>query len=430
MKATMMVVSGLCALAFGLGTTTKALAAPPCSEQVTRATVVPCAIGASLAARSEQLGLVALDGRRRSAAVLLPSNPAVTLTGALPFDPSTTERTPLWSAALSQEVEIAGQRGARLDVVAAEHRAQQGRLTIAQRQTAADALLAYFDALASRDDLAVAERLMNLAKALKTVASARADVGVGSDLDARLADAAAIRLAQIRIAAEQRVATTSATLTTLLGLNPLLERPQIDGDLAPLAIGDLPTTALVETALTRRAEVAVLIAERQAQEQRVKLFQRLRIPNPTFSVFARRDWIGERAVGIGISFPIPFPAPLGRTYAGEIAETTALTRRTDIQTESMQRAIRLEIIKAAEVVSARKRQLELYTPEQIQKTGSAVDAIAEELVAKRLPVREALIAQQGLIEVLSGYVEARRALCFATVDLARAAGIELERGMW
>jgi len=427
MKATMMVVSA-CALTLGLGTATNALAAPSCSEQITRATVIPCAIEASLGARSEQLGLVVLDGRRRSAAVLLPSNPALTLTGGLPVDPSTTERTPLWSAALSQEVEIAGQRAARLDVVAAEQRAQRGRLIVAQRQTAADALFAYFDAIASREDLKVAERLMSLAKALQTVASARAEVGVGSDLDARLAEAATIRLAQARIAAEQGVATTSATLMTLLGLNPLLERPQIDGELAPLVVADLSGAALVETALSRRADVTVLAAERQAQEQRVKVFERLRIPNPTFSVFARRDWIGERAIGVGISFPIPLPAPVGRTFAGEIAETNAFVRRAETQIEAMHRAIRLEVVKAVEVVSARKRQLDLYTSEQVKKTGSALDALAEELIAKRLPVREALIAQQGLIEVLSGYVEARRALCFATVELARVAGIELERG--
>ena len=429
MKATTMVVSAACALTLGLGTAPRALAMPSCNERITRTTVVPCAIEASLAARSEQLGLIALDGRLRSAAALLPSNPALILTGGLPFDPSTTERTPLWSAALSQEVEIAGQRGARLDVVAAEQRAQRARVTVAHRQTAADALFAYFDAIASREDLKVAERLVSLAKALKTVASARAEVGLGSDLDARLAEAAAIRLTQTRIAAEQRVASTSAALTTLLGLNPLLERPQIDGGLTPLAIVDLPAAALVETALTRRADVTVLAAERQAQEQRIKMFERLRIPNPTFSAFARRDWIGERVVGVGISFPIPLPAPIGRTYAGEIAEATAFVRRAETQIEGIHRAIRLEVVKAVEAVSARKRQLDLYTPEQIQKTGSAVDAIAEELTAKRLPVREALIAQQALIEVLSGYVEAQRALCFATVELARAAGIELERGV-
>jgi len=428
MKATTRIVTAACALTLGVGTATNALSTPSCSEQITRATVIPCAIEASLGARSEQLGLVALDGRRRSAAVVLPSNPTLTLTAGLPFDPSTTERTPLWSAALSQEVEIAGQRGARLDVVAAEQRAQRARLTVAQRQTAADALFAYFDAIASREDLNVAERLMKLANALKTVASARAQVGVGSDLDARLAEAAAIRLARTRIAAEQRVATTSASLTTLLGLNPVLERPQIDGELIPLATADLPAAVLVETALTRRADIAVLAAERQAQEQRIKVFERLRIPNPTFSAFARRDWIGERVVGLGISFPIPLPAPVGRTYAGEIAEATAFVQRAETQIEAGHRAIRLEVVKAAEVVYARKRQLELYTPEQIQKTGSAVDAIADELIAKRLPVREALIAQQALIEVLSGHVEAQRALCFATVELARVAGIELERG--
>jgi cobalt-zinc-cadmium efflux system outer membrane protein len=429
MKVTTMVVGAACALTLGLlGTAARADTAPSCNERITRASVVPCAIEASLGARAEELGLVALDGRRRSAAVLLPSNPTLAITGGLPFDPSTTERTLLWSAVLSQEVEIAGQRGARLDVVAAEQRAQRSRLIIAQRQTAADALLAYFDAIASREDLKLAERLMSLATALRTIAAARAEVGMGSDLDARLAEAAAIRLANTRIDAEQRVASTSAALASMLGLNPLVAPPRIDGELAPLAVADLPAAALVETALARRADMAALAAERDAQAQRVRVFERLRVPNPTFSAYARRDWIGERVVGVGISLPLPLPSPVGRTYAGEIAEATASTQRAETQIEGTRRAIRLEVVKAFEVASARKRRLDLYTSDQIETTGRSLDAIAEELVAKRLPVREALVAQQVLIEMLSGYVEARRALCFATVELARVAGIEIERG--
>ncbi|MET0593475.1 MAG: TolC family protein, partial [Polyangiaceae bacterium] len=416
-------------LTLGLATAATAGAASACRQQITRENVIPCAIEASLDAREEQLGLVALDGRRRSAGAWLPSNPTVAVTGGLPFDPSTTERTPLWSAALSQEVEIAGQRGARLDVVAAEQRAQRGRVTRAQRQTAADALLAYFDVIASREDLKIADRLMSLATALRTVASARAEVGMGSDLDARLAAASAIRLANTRIDAEQRVATASSALASMVGLNPLLERPAIDGELVPLAVGDRPAAALVEIAISQRAEFGVLAAEHTAQEQRIKVFERLRVPNPTFSAFIRRDWIGERAIGVGLSVPIPLPAPVGRTYAGEIAESAALARRTETQLERLRRSIRLEVVKAVEIVSAKKQQLELYTPEQIEKTGRALDAIAEELVAKRLPVRDALLAQQTLIEVLSGHIEARRALCFATVELARVAGIEIERGV-
>ena len=40
--------------------------------------------------------------------------------------------------------------------------------------------------------------------------------------------------------------------------------------------------------------------------------------------------------------------------------------------------------------------------------------------------RDALLMQQSLIDYLFAHVEARRQLCFASVELARAAGVPLE----
>ena len=429
MKTIPMLACAACAFAIAFGSTKGARSAPSCSEKITRASVVPCALEASLALQSERLGLAAAEGRHRSAAVLLPSNPALSVTGGLPIEPSATERTLMWSASLAQELEIGGQRAARIGVAGAEQRAQQGRIVVAQRQAAADALAAYFEVVASAENLRIISRLAPVGNALREVGRARADVGVGSSVDAVLAEGAAIRLGQAQIAAEQHAAIALAALSTLLGLNPIEARPLVEGDLTPLDVATVGREILIEGALARRADVAVLMAERESQEQRVNLFERLRIPNPTLSVFARRDWIGERVAGVGLSFPIPLPSPVGRTYAGEIAEAEALSKRAETQAQQLRRMIRLEVIRAAELVSARERQVALYTSEQLRRSDAALSALAEELVAKRLPIRDALIAQQGLIETLSGSVEARRAHCLASVELARVAGIELERGV-
>jgi cobalt-zinc-cadmium efflux system outer membrane protein len=427
MKTTKEIVGAAFALAVAIGATSKAHGAPSCSEKITRATVVPCALEASLTSQSERLGLLAVDGRRQSAGVWLPANPTVSVTAGLPADPSATERTPLYSAVLSQELEIAGQRGARLGIAGAEQRAQQSRLVVAQRQAAADALIAYFDALAAAEYLEVATRLTPLATALREVGRARAEVGVGSNVDAALAEAVAIRLSKIQIAAQEQAATSSAILAALLGFNPATVRPAVEGELTPLD-PPAPRELLVEEAIARRADLVVVTAERETQAGRVALFERLRVPNPTLSIYAKRDWIGERNIGIGLSFPIPLPSPVGRTYAGEIAEAEALARRAEVQSEHLRRTIRLEVTRAIEAVAARTRQVELYTPDQRKKSEAALAALAEELVAKRLPIREALIAQQGFIETLSGHVEAKRALCLASVELARVTGAPLERG--
>lgn len=408
-----------------------ACADPPVAcTTLTRATVASCAVGASLAARAERLGLESFEGRRRAASTILPSNPYLSLGGGYTIDPSLTsaDRQLLWSATLSQELEIAGQRGKRLGVVDAERRAQEARVEIVRRETAAAAWIAYFDALAAVEEARIAARLGALAGALKTVARAHAQAGVTANIDAQLAESAATRLTQAQMIADQRVVTTSATLAAIVGMDPAQQAPKVEGELVPFAIIDGPTQPLLEGAVARRMEITGAVAERDAYERRVSVYERGRYPNPTLSVFLRNDWIGERSVGVGVAFPIPLPSPVGRTNAGEIAETTALAQRAATEIERLRRSIRVEVVTALAVAESRKKQVALYRPEQARETEASLRSIAEEIEARRLPVREALLTQQGLIDFLFAQLEARRNLCFASVELARAAGLPLDRG--
>lgn len=408
--------------------TSAARAAPHCTELVDRTNVVSCALHASLSVRAEEHGLQSVEARGKTASVLLPSNPTLSVTGAYPVEPALDRRPMLWSATLSQELQIGGQRGARLRMASAEAQAQRSRLVAARREVAARALLAYFDSIAAAELIKIAGQLSVLADALKQVAAERALAGVGSDLDASLADAAAVRIAQLQSAAEERMVIATVALSSLLGISTST-KPRVEGDLVPLAVVDSTSKELLDGAMSRRTELGVVLAERELYEGRVDLYRRQRIPNPTISVFGRSDWIGERSIGIGLGFPIPLPAPLGQSYAGEIAESAALSSRASAEADAVRRTIALELATSLAKVDASRRRVALYTSERLNKTQRALTTIAEELTAGRLPPREALLAQQGLMDVLSGYIEARHALCHASVALAVAAGLSLEQGI-
>lgn len=401
-----------------------------CGARVTRASVVPCALRASPAVYAEERGLDALEGRRTTAGVVLPSNPALALTlGRRQTEVGSLEPGGVtWSASLSQEIEIAGQRGARLDAVGAEQSAQRQRIVAVRREVAAAALIAYFDALAAQQERALAEHLVDLARALTLLARGRADAGLASNVEAELADASAVRLTQARFAAERRVASTGATLMVLLGQDPAQAAVQVDGELVPLRIVDAEARSLAGLALGRRADVKVAEAEREAEERRARVLRRARIPSPTLSVFAQSDRANERVFGAGLSLPIPLPAPLGRTHAGEIAEADALTRRAEADTERVRRSVLLEVATATANVASRRQELELFNPERLARAEQALTAIARELEARRLSVRDALIEQQALVELLQTAIEARRQLCLASAALARAAGVDLDGG--
>lgn len=406
-----------------------AQASPSCQQKVTRATVVPCALAQSPVVRGEQYAVEAARGREIAAGVLLPSNPVLSASAGVPTVGTERGRLTHWSGSLSQEIEIGGQRGARLEAARAELEAQSKRATLTERDVAAAALIAYFEALAARDELALAKSLAGVAQALATTADTRAAQGLASPVDADVAYAASIRLVQVRSTAERRATAAFATLIGGLGLDPTKGTFAVEGELVPLNLADVDRTRLAEQAVFTRAEIEVAQGEVVASERRAALLRRARVPNLTLSIFAQNDTLNERVVGGGVSLPIPLPGPLGRTNAGEIAEATALARRAETEVERLKRQVRLEVTTAADALASRRRELGAFDLKRLARAEDDLISISQEIAKGSLSIRDALLTQQALIELLEAHLSAKRALCIASVDLARTAGVALERGV-
>lgn len=395
-----------------------------CGTTISRTNVVRCALSASLSIRGEQKTVDALQGRRTASGLFLPSNPVLTLSGgqrSLTGVPTATN----WYATVSQEIELAGQRASRVRAADALLAAQEKRVLLSKRDTAVLAWSAFFEALAAREQQRLTERLLATTERMGVVARARAEKGLSATLDADLADAATLRLLQIKLAADRSVAATSAHLTFLLGRDPSSSAVRVDGELVPIT--GLPDAR--PSSLAERPEVQVADAERRAMLSRAEAYRRSRVPNPTISATIQNDGFNERVLGLGIAFPIPLPAPVGRTYAGEIAEADALAQRAEIDRTRVERELRLEIADATATYTAHRLAAEAMTPERMRRAEDSLRDLQVEIEAGRLGVRESLVAQQTLIELLQSNIAERRALCLASVDLARALGVPLEGGV-
>lgn len=398
-----------------------------CSSRVDRSNVVTCALAASLSVRAEGYEVEAAAGRRLAVSPLLPSNPVLSLAAATR---STTgqDNVTNWNATLSQELEVAGQRGVRRRAAEADIEARKKRALVIRREVAASAWFAFFDAVAAREEQRLVAGLSAATERVSLVAHARADQGLIAPLDADVADAIAIRVSQAKLASERRLAGAGATLASLLGRDPADGQLTVEGELVPLEGVKEVAAALVPKEGKDRPEVLALDAERRAFELRADAYRRTRIPNPTVSVFAQNDGFNERVLGVGVSFPIPLPGNIGRTYIGEIAESEAIARRVATDRERIARDIRLEIVTAAKAYDSRETEVRAFTPARVTRADESLRALAQELEAGRVSVRDAVVVQQALIELLQANVAARRAWCFASVDLARAVGFPLERG--
>jgi len=384
----------------------------------------------SLTVKSEKQSVDAAKARQRAVAPWLPSNPVLSLSasrrgsgGSLGTDSDVTN----WYATLQQEFEIANQRGARIESAGASLLAQQQKLVAVQREVAVAAWSAYFDAIAAEQRIQLAKRIETAAKQIATVMRARVEQGLAAMIEAQLADAAAMRAAQVTIEAERTRVVAFGRLAILHGRNVWGEAITVQGALEPLADAE-KLLRLKKNKPLKRPEVSMFVAQSKASALQATVFRRARVPNPTLSGFIQNDGFNERVLGLGLAFPIPLPHPVGRTFSGEIAEARALSRRAHADATQINRELQLRFFESMADYRARNSQLQTFTPSRTEGASRAIDAIAEQIQQGRLSLRDALLTQQSLIEMLQSHLTAQLALCQASVALVHAAGLPLERG--
>jgi cobalt-zinc-cadmium efflux system outer membrane protein len=398
----------------------------PCSH-VTRGSVVPCALAASLSARAERHSLEAASAREDTARTILPSNPV--LSGWVARRSAAGEGADVnWSATLAQEVEIGGQRGERRRAAAFGRESHADLVRVVERDAAAEALFSYFETIAAREQLRLTRDLEATAQRVSDAARGAAARGLIAGVDADVADAALVAVEDALLTRERRAREASASLAASLGLPPSTDLA-VDGALEPLAVaGELAEKGGFRDVHTR-PEVLALRAESRAERARADILRRERVPSPTISAFVERDGFSEQVLGVGLSFPVPLPHPLGQTFAGEIAEAEALSRAAGARAALAERDVLANSARAVAAYTAARKRALLYGPERTDRARESLRKMASEIEAGRLAVRDAVIAQEALIELLLAALAAKEDLCVASVGLARAAGVELERGV-
>ncbi|MBK8256453.1 MAG: TolC family protein [Polyangiaceae bacterium] len=398
-----------------------------CGDKATRANVVSCAVRASFSARSGTESVKAAEGRKEAAEVVLPSAPVLSVSVAARSATNTPQVVNVYTN-LSQEIEIGGQRGARQKVAEADKTVEEKRKTLTEREVAAAAWKAYFEALAAAEETALSRRVEALHLATATALQLSSEKGLSAGVDSELAEATALRSTMARLTAERREKAARAALGALWTRDPSLPSLQVEGDLTPLRLAlDLAQkNALKPPSNPLEAQVAE--AEKQGQLARVDLLERSRIPNITLSIFVQRDGFDETVIGGGISLPIPLPHPVTRTQAGEISEASALARKAAVEAEAARTKTSTQLTLALSEFASRKAEVDTVSADKLSRAQKSIQNLATEVQNGRLALREAAPAEQALLDLLLTHLQAKRALCIASVELAQAAGIALEGG--
>lgn len=404
---------------------------PSCGALVTRDNLVPCAIRASFKVQAETHVLGATHARKKAVSPILPSNPVVMVSAAR--RDTTAQASTNFYGQISQEIEVAGQRGKRREVADAQVSAQRHRLDLSRREAAVHAWDSYFDLVAANDEVRVMEHLLLSADRVATVATARAESGLIAPVDADVAAATRARIYNLKLTAERSRAHAEAVLASLLGFDPERSHLQVAGDLEPLGViargGGQPLEQSHAEAPHVRPEMLALDADRRAQEKTAEAYRRARVPNPALQVYVQNDGFNERVIGGGFAVPLPIPGNIGRTYNGEIDEAEARAMALRATGRETERKIRLELAMARANYRLRNEEVGAYPKSRLDRAEATLASLALEIETGRIAVRDAVVAQRALIELLRANVQARHALCLASVRLAKALGLPLERGI-
>lgn len=299
---------------------------------------------------------------------------------------------------LSQEIELGGQRRARMRLADRElHGAELDRL-VRGLDLARDVQLAYSEALAADEIVAIARERLTTATALnasvaRRVAAARDPLMAGARAEAGVAEA---RIALTR--AEAEAATARARLTSLMGGDVGITLVSADFAL-PQAGGHDHVTPSDEN-----PDIARLITARERAGESTRVERSLAWTNPTLSLGYRwfEELDGDSAMVAGVSIPI---GVFDRNQ-GSVARARAEQRRAEHELEAGRRALEREFAALQRAMDADAMAVRATEDSVIPQAERALELAQDGYNRGAFSYLDVLDAQRALTDTRERRVEA------------------------
>jgi cobalt-zinc-cadmium efflux system outer membrane protein len=371
--------------------------------------------------RSVRLEKDAAQGRFDQAGLWLRSNPVIE--GSLSRKdtvPGGGEKATNKGLSLSQEIEIAGQRGLRID--AARNGMEKADQDIRDRQRVLVAEVKDFfaKALAAKRRAELAGEAVRLQEELTGSATVKFQAGEISQLEQNLADVELGKARRERMLAEKDRRAALLDIQMLLGLTPKADFT-VEGDLP----GEAPVIPDKEKlrALTASQRPDILSASAEVQQTRaaMKLAGREAVPSFTVTGFYSQD-TGLNEAGIMLSFPLPL---FDRKQADR-KEAAAKAGQALIKQASLERTLEREIEEAyANLVSA-SEEISLFKKDVLGKALENLELMNLAFKEGKFGFFEVRLAQKDTIDAQFAYLESQVRLQLALNALEKVTGGHLK----
>ena len=371
--------------------------------------------------QSVRLEKDAAQGRLDQAGLWLRSNPVVGGSRSHKDTvPGGAEKATNYGFSLSQEFEIAGQRGLRMAAATSGMEKAGQDICNAQRVLVAQVKDVFAQALAAKRKAVLADEAVRLQEQLFASAAVKLQAGEISQLEQNLAAVELGKARKERLRGESDLRKVLSDLQGLLG-EPIRSDFSVEGELPAEAPAVPAKEQLWSLAISQRSDVLSASAEVAQARAAMKLAGRTAMPSFTVTGFYQQDdKLNE--TGVMVSFPLPL---FDRKQADR-KEAAAKAEQALIRRASLERAIERELEEAYEDFVAASEELSLFKQDVLEKALENLGLMNLAFQEGKFGFFEVRLAQKDTIDVQFAYLESQVQLQLALNALEKVTGGNLK----
>jgi len=326
---------------------------------------------------------------------------------------------------LSQEVEVAGQRGLRREEATRRVTRVEAQVRDRERLVTGDVKRTFFLALTLKKRLELRKEIETLNLRIRDASKARFKAGVTPIMESNLAE---IRFGQSRketFVAGAAFQNAVLVLRRLLGWEP--DRSIVLGGQLRNSPKAVLLPDLLRNAQAQRPDLVAAKREVARVKAAMDLTRRLIVPNPTFQGFYQTETEGpegaSKLVGGGISIPLP----VFDRKQGELVTQGGELNRGRHQIVAVTRNIEREVETAFQAFEAARQSVEVFEAEVLDRIEENFRFIEIAYREGKIGLLQLIVVQDGLITAQLSYVDSLGQFRSAEANLEQAIGGKIRK---
>ena len=352
-------------------------------------------------------------GKLTTARLISPFNPVLEGQGGPRRIPGEGKHAD-FEVGLSMELEVAGQRGKRIEEAERNLERAEASFRDFQRGFRAKLARAFYQAVFARERLALQRRVEGLNRNLLDVTRIKFDAGDVSGLEVNVA---VVRYGQSRketLDAERNLTEALLELRRLIGIEErFVPEDKLDISLPPISVA-----TILERALANRPDILAKRYELQRAEAEIALVRRQVFPNPTFGLSFTREGTGDKIALGGISIPLP----IFNRQQGELQSLDAKRIQARAELMGLEKEIRKEVDQAINQWATASQSSDLFRREVIEQTEENFRLLEVAYRERKIDLPRLIVMENDLVSASQAYLDISLALREAAISLEEVAG--------